>query len=639
MTKLLLNTALAVATMSLALGCTGQLGNAVSGAEPTGPGSGSGGGGDPATGHGSGGAGSPANVGGGTVVGGPTGGSPAPGTGSTPGTTSTGSGGSTSGLGSGGSGGTTSPPTAVGDPTSAGLRPLRLLTTREYLNTVRDLLGDTTMAASALPSDNEDPASGFPFHTQGDVATLNASLFRDAATGLAARAVAHLGTLLPCSTSATTTNDSACVNTFMTTLAMKMYRRPLTAADTSGLMSLYNLAKAATPSGLGLGFGDSIGFVMEAILQSPEFLYHWEVNAGQATVDPVSPAGTTVVKLGGYEMANRLSSFLWGSMPDQALLTAAAAGQLGDATAIEAQVRRMLKDPKASAMFADFFVDWLDIDTLPTKPKDMVVYPSYNDALGASMGGEVQSFVSTIMMTGTGRFDEVMTGTNSFANAALASLYGLSGITGTTLQPVAMNPAQRSGLLTTAAFMTLTGASDGSLPPRRGAVILNKFLCRALPPPPAVVPDPQAVTPGLTTRQRFEQHSTNPCAAACHSLIDPLGFAFENYDGIGQYRSTDNALPVNAQVSLVLDGQAQTVADGRGMAAALAGSDEVQTCFSRQWFRYALGRLDTTDDSASVTGATTTFKSATRDVRELLVGIATSRTFRYRALASGEVLQ
>jgi hypothetical protein len=243
------------------------------------------------------------------------------------------------------------------------------------------------------------------------------------------------------------------------------------------------------------------------------------------------------------------------------------------------------------------------------------------------------------MTSGSGRFDEVMTGTNSFANAALASVYGLSGITGSTLQPVTLNPAQRSGLLTTAAFMALTGASDGSLPPRRGAVILTKVLCRTLPPPPAVIPRPQPVTPGLTTRQRFEQHSSNPCATACHTMIDPLGFAFENYDGIGQYRGTDNALPVNAQVSLSLDGKLQTVTDARGLATALAGSDEAQSCFSRQWFRYALGRLDTIDDTASVNGATASFKSAARDVRELLVGIATSRTFRYRALSQGEVLQ
>jgi hypothetical protein len=632
MTRLHLKTGLAVTTLSLALGCTGQLGpeGASSGSMGTTPGSG---GGPAVSGTGN----TPGGTGG---NGPPSGGGTGTGSSSGTGAGSGGAGDSPSPVGTGGAGaGANIPPSGPGDPTSAGLRPLRLLSAREYLNTVRDLLTDTALTAAALPSDDEDPASGFPFHTEGDVATLDASLLRDAAQGLAARAVTHLGTLLPCSSTATTTNDAACVSTFMKTLAVKMYRRPLTASDTSNLMTLYTLAKTATPTGLGLGFGDSIGFVVEAILQSPEFLYHWEVSPGGASIDPTAPAGTTVVKLGGYEVANRLSYFLWGSMPDQTLLDAAAAGGLADPTAIEAQARRMLKDAKASAMFSDFFVDWLDIDTLGSKPKDKTVYPTYDDALVASMNAEVQSFVSTIMMTGTGHFDDVMTGTSSFANASLASLYGLSGITGAALQPVTMNPAQRSGLLTTAAFMALTGAGDGSLPPRRGAVILKKLLCRQLPPPPAVVPDPQPVTPGLTTRQRFEQHSTNPCATACHTMIDPLGFAFENYDGIGKYRTTDNGLPVNAQVTLTLDGKSQTLTDGRGLAATLATSDEVQTCFSRQWLRYALGRLDTADDDASLTGAATKFKSATRDVRELLVGIATSRTFRYRALGPGEVLQ
>jgi hypothetical protein len=620
MTKLHVNRGLTVVAMSLALGCTAQVGVSGAGAVTGEMGSG----GNPAADAGGAGGRSPDSTGSGT--------------GSVPGT-GTGSAGGSSSVPPIGTGGASGPSTTAGNPTSAGLRPLRLLSTREYLNTVRDLLTDAGMSAAALPSDNEDPASSFPFHTPGDVATLDASLFRDAARALAARAVTHLGTLLPCSASVTTTNDTACVNTFLSTLALRMYRRPLTASDKSGLMGLYTLAKAAAPTGLGLGFGDSIGFVMEGILESPEFLYHSEIDSGKASVDSPAPPGITIVKMGGYELANRLSFFLWGSMPDQALFDAAAAGALGDAASVEAQARRMLKDPKASAMFADFFVDWLDIDTLASKPKDKTLYPAYGDALATSMNAEVQSFVSSIMTNGSGRFDDVMTGTSSFANAALANVYGLSGVTGNTLQPVTLNPAQRSGLLTTAGFMALTGASDGSLPPRRGAVILKKFLCRTLPPPPAVIPDPQPVTPGLTTRQRFEQHSSNPCAAACHALIDPLGFAFENYDGIGQYRKTDNALPVNAQVSLTLDGKLQTVADARGLVTALVGSDEAQSCFSRQWFRYALGRLDTTDDAASVNGATTTFKSAARDVRELLVGIATSRTFRYRALSQGEVLQ
>lgn len=522
---------------------------------------------------------------------------------------------------------------AAGDPNAAGARPLRLMTAREYLNTVKDLLGDASLTTDGLPSEAEDPASQSPFHMTDNVATLDATLYRDAAEALAKSAVTKMNTLLPCAATATTTNDGGCFNTFLTTLGMKMYRRPLVAADTTRLTDMYNTAKAAAPAGLALNFSGAIGFVIETVLQSPEFLYHWEVDPGAAIKEGA------VVKLGNYEMANRLSYFLWGTMPDQALFDAAAAGKLSDAAGVEAQARLMIKDAKAGAMFGNFFVDWLDLDTLSSKPKDPTIYAMYNDPLTTAMSNEVQSFVGAIMVGGSGRFDELMTGTNSFVNQALAAVYKINGVTGTAMKPVMMDPMQRSGLLTTAGFMSLTGSTDGSNPPRRGKAILYKLLCRALPPPPAVIPQVKDITPGLTTRQRFEEHSTNPCATACHAILDPLGFAFENYDGIGQYRTTDNNLPVNAATTLTLDGQTIPVQDARGLAAALANSDEAQTCFAKQWFRYALGRVDTAQDLASITTAATTFKTASRDVRELVVGLSTSRTFRYRTPGTGEVLQ
>jgi hypothetical protein len=300
----------------------------------------------------------------------------------------------------------------------------------------------------------------------------------------------------------------------------------------------------------------------------------------------------------------------------------------------------MLKDTsQAGATFSDFFVDWLDLDTLPNAPKDPTVYAQFTPALTTAMLGEVQGFVSTTMMSGTGRFSDIMTGTSSFANKDLAAVYGLTGITGTALQPVMLNPAQRSGLFTSAAFMSLTGNAVGSDPPRRGKVVLNKLLCQSLPPPPPDVPAPQPIAPGLTTRQRFEVHSMNPCTGACHTLIDPLGFAFENYDGIGQYRTTDNSLPVDASVTLTVDGKAQSVADARGMLALLTTSTQAETCFTTQWFRYALGRLESDPDSSSMNGVTQTFMTTTGDIRELVVGLATSRTFRYRTPSDGEVLQ
>jgi Protein of unknown function (DUF1592)/Protein of unknown function (DUF1588)/Protein of unknown function (DUF1585)/Protein of unknown function (DUF1587)/Protein of unknown function (DUF1595) len=625
-------------TLVLVLGCTGQVGPGV--VNPAGTGAGTG----THVGAGTGGTGVGPGPGGTSVVGPGTAGTGVVGPGSG-GTGGVGPGaGGTGVVGSAGSGGTV----VAGDPNAAGLRPLRLMTRREYSNTVRDLLGDTSVQPAALPSEDEDPASGFAFRTTGTVATLDATLFRDVAEALAKGVVTRISTLLPCATTATaaaaqmTCLTSAFAAPTATTpggLLMRMYRRPLSPADITRLTALYVTGGAAP---LSLPFAGQIGLLVEAVLQSPEFLYHWGDPAAVKTLEG------SVTKLGPYELADRLSYFIWGTMPDAALFTAAAAGQLADAAGVDTQVRRMLKDAKTTGpavgaagtlgLFGDFVTDWLDMDTLSDKPKDPKVYAGF-DAMEPSMEAEVNAFVNAILVTGTGHFDELLTGTASFANQALGTLYGSTpAVTGTALKPVMLPAAQRSGLFTSAGFMSLTGSAAGSNPPRRGKAILEKLLCGTLPPPPAVAPVAAAAPGNGTTRQRFETHVSNPCATACHSIIDPLGFPFENYDGMGAYRTTDNGMPVNAAVTVSVDGQPMMVADARGLMAAMATSDQVQTCFTKQWFRYGLGRTETALDQASINASLSAFKSSTRDVRELLVGLATSRTFRYRTPAAMEVL-
>jgi hypothetical protein len=519
------------------------------------------------------------------------------------------------------------------DPTAAGLRPLRLLTRREYLATARDLLGSPVVLPE-LPADEQDLDSGFAFHSTGSVAPEAALQYRAAAEALAAAAFTSIASWLPCTTTISSADsESACLAAFFgpSGFASKIYRRPLAtlgdASEVTRLTALYQTGRSA----LGLGVSDSFSLVVEAMLQSPEFLYHWELDAA-----PVARDGA-VVKLGNYEIANRLSYLLWGTLPDDSLFAAAAAGQLGDLSSVELQVRRMLKDPKAADTFADFFSDWLDLDRAPGQ-KDASAYPQYTDALAAAMTEEARRFVTAILVDGTGRFDEILTGTSSFANQDLATLYGIAGVTSSALGPVSWNAAERSGLFTSAAFLSLTGAAASSEPSRRGQAVFEKLLCGALPTPPAM-PAAEPAAPGNgTTRQRFEQSGSMACAVSCHAQIDPLGFAFENYDGIGAYRVIDNGAAVDASVTVTLDGQATTVADARGLMTALVSSDQAQTCFARQWLRYGLGRLDGPSDRASLNAAASAFKNSQRDIRELVVAVATSRTFRYRTPGTGEVL-
>jgi len=218
-------------------------------------------------------------------------------------------------------------------------------------------------------------------------------------------------------------------------------------------------------------------------------------------------------------------------------------------------------------------------------------------------------------------------------------LYQISGVTGNALKPVMLDPTQRAGILTTAAFLATTGDAAESNPPRRGKAIFTKLMCGVMPPPPANVPPPAAASTGGTLRQRMEAHDMNACASSCHGIIEPLGFAFEEFGGIGEFRALDNDAPVDSSGTVTLDGKSHPYSNAPDLVKLLAASPSVQSCFTTQWLRYAFGRAETAADRASLDAATGAFTAASGDVRELIVALAKSRTFLYRAPAPGEVLQ
>ena len=543
-----------------------------------------------------------------------------------------GSGGSgTPNVGSGGSGASNPDAgtggTMVADSTAAGPLPLRRLTAREYLNTVRDLLGDSSLTHDDLPGETDDLSNnGFPFRQPTTIATLDATDFQQAAEALATNISSKISTVLPC-TPANASAEATCANQFITTFGQKAYRRPLGTAEVNDLTALYNTARGS----LALTFNAAAGLLIEAMLQSPGFIYHWEVDPGPTIKDGA------VVQLGNYQIASRLSYFLWGTMPDTALFQAAAAGQLSTAAGVQTQAQRMLADPKAQDMAADFFDDLFDVNVLSSRPKDTTIYPMWNQDLATAMETEFRSFaVSNVL--GTGLLSDLLTGTKSSVNQALAAVYGVSGVSGTSPKAVTLSGDQRGGLLTLAGFLTVTGAADGSSPVRRGHAIYSRLMCGKLPNPPANVPPVQPPTPGLTTRQRFEQHDQNSCTGGCHSMMDPIGFTYEHYDGIGQYRSSDQNLPVDSSSSIALDGQTQNVADAVALGKLLAASPQVQNCLATQVTRYALNRWDVDADAASVQATQAAFKAGSFDIRSLMTAVAMGRTFRYRAPAAGEVL-
>jgi hypothetical protein len=519
-------------------------------------------------------------------------------------------------------------PGKVGDPTTAGLVQLRRLTAREYLNTVRDLLADTTLGSGDVPSEADDRTNNaFPFRQPSFIGEPDAKALQGAAEQLATNVAAKLSTLLPCNPT-TAAAEPACATQVINTFGQKVYRRPVTTGEAADLQALYTVARSAP---LSLDFKGAAGMLIEAMLQSPGFIYHWELDPGAAV-----RAGN-LVQLGNYQIANRLSYFLWGTMPDAALFTAAAAGQLSTPAGVETQTRRMLADPKMKDTLADFFDDWLDTNTLESSPKDPAVYPEWNNDLADSMENEVRAYGSASFTTGS--FVDLMTGVKSNVNQSLGAIYGLSGINTTTMQAATFDPTQRAGLFTLAGFLTVDAQTDGSSPIRRGHAIYERLLCQSVPPPPNAPASP-ALPPGATTRATFEVHDMNPCTGACHKAMDPIGFGFEKYDGVGKYRTTETAqkLPVDASGTINLDGKDQPFADGVALAKILSNSLEVQTCFTAQWLRYATNRWTTDDDLASIQGAAAILASKL-DMREMLVGLTTSRTFRFRTPASGETVQ
>lgn len=533
--------------------------------------------------------------------------------------------GSVSGGGAGGSPVTAPGPTdssTPADPNAAGPMPLRRLTRAEYNNTVRDLLNDTTHPADDFPPDEQGEAL-FPVAPWVD--SLLASRLSDAAGALAAKA--DLAKLLPCKPPAV--EEAACVGQFINTLGARAFRRPVLPGELERLQALFQAGRSSGE----LDFEGGVRFVLEAMLQSAAFLYHWELGPQAAQVDG------QWVRLGPYEVASRLSYFLWGSMPDDALLAAAAADKLGTDAEVVEQARRLLADPKARANIAGFFQQWLGLDQMPSRSKDAATYPEFNDALKAAMSSEIDQLISSVTFDGDGRLGSLLTGTTASLSGPLAAVYGMSGVNGGAAQSVQLNPAERSGLLTRAGFQALFGGPTGSNPVKRGVEIYRRVLCGTIPAPPANVPPPKEASEGGTTRSRFAEHSQNACATGCHSLFDGLGYAFEHYDGIGRFRSLDNGQPVDSSGTLVLDGQQVSFADGIQLSALLAQSSDVERCFASRAASYGLGRAVVEADRFSTESAVASYVVAGAGMRDLLATLAASRTFRYRSPAAGEVLQ
>jgi hypothetical protein len=298
----------------------------------------------------------------------------------------------------------------------------------------------------------------------------------------------------------------------------------------------------------------------------------------------------------------------------------------------------MLKDPRAKQAIGDFFTQWLGVSDLRNVPKDAKAYPNFTPELAGSMVAESAAFAASTVIDGDGKLSSVFNSTKTFIDGNLAKLYNVPGVTGTALAPATLNGAERGGILTQAAFLTQQANPDESNPVRRGKLVADRVACIEVPAPPDNVPDPKPPAPNLSVRDRFSEHDTNPCAMACHQVFDPIGYAFENYNGIGAYQTMDGGKPVNASGQIALDGTVKTFKNALELGNILGQSTQVADCMGRQFLRYALRRRETPGDEASLASAEAAFNKQSNNLRELIVALTRTRAFTHRTPSKGEVL-
>jgi hypothetical protein len=528
-------------------------------------------------------------------------------------------GGSTNGgMGTGGDnggGGGTTPP-GIFEPLP-GHNPLRRLTRTQYNNTVRDLLGVAGDPAGAFGVDEED--TGFASNNRAPLTDLQLEKYQQAADTIADNAVANIANVLKC---APGTAEGDCVDQFIRSFGKRALRRPLSPAEAAKYKALFTAARTGSdlPTGISL--------VISAFLQSPYFLYRVELGeAGAAAVNGVIP-------LTPYEVGTRLSYFLTDSTPDDALLAAADAGKLRTPEGIAAEAQRLLGSGKARDTLVSFYQQWLGVDDLLTVEKDPKAYALFDPVVRSAMRDEVLEYVDQVTRLGDGKFQTLLTSRTTWIRGPLYPVYGLGTVGqagGSILHKMDLPADQRAGVLTLSGVMAKYGHADQSSPVGRGKLVSERLLCVIPPdPPPGVAANVPPPDPKVPTRVRFENHRKDPQCAACHALMDPLGVAFEIYDGIGSYRTMDGGKPVDANTTLsgtkASDGPIKNAIDLMGK---LAAADETRTCFAKQMFRYAFGRSESDFDKALVTDIVGAL-SRTDRIPDLMIAIATAPGFRTR---------
>ena len=508
---------------------------------------------------------------------------------------------------------------------------IRRLSATEYNNTVHDLLGVDLKPADNFPSDG---GGGGGFDNNADtlfVPPILLERYLEAADAVLERAVE--GDLFVSPPSRWLFQRSAALKN-LRTFASRAFRRPMTSKDVVPFMTVYDRARAGGSDG-----ETAMKLAYKAVLVSPRFLFRVEGDATPSKggpSGPVSGAGTVAAtRLNDYELASRLSYFLWSSMPDEELIRCAARGELHQSTVLQKQVRRMLRDPKAKALAENFAGQWLGIRSLKSTVKpDPKRFPQFTASLRDSMFDEAIELFASVVRDDASVI-RLLDANYTFLNEELAKHYEIEGVQGAALRRVVLPDERRGGLLGLGAVLTLTSYPQRTSPVLRGKWILEEVLGSPSPPPPpdaGGLPADDAPSKGKSFRARLEEHRKKPQCASCHNQMDPLGFGLENFDAIGRWRTKQGDLPIDAEGVMASGEKFEGPAGLRRIL--LARKEEFLRAFSEKLLAYALGRGLEYYDIPAVKKILQDAEVAEFRMTSVLEAVVNSYPFQYRRLES-----
>jgi hypothetical protein len=502
-----------------------------------------------------------------------------------------------------------------------GSAPVRRLTNSEYDNTVRELFGDEL---PTLPEQPSDAVSEGSFENQAlalGPSDVRITRYFSAAETLGRFAVENRAArerVLPCEPKGQD-DEADCAAQFVDEFGKRVFRRPLTDDEYNRWIDYFEQQRAD------IDFDAAVQLTVTALLQAPQFVYRLE-----STEDV--PKADDAIELSPHELATRLAYFFWERGPDEELMRAADEDELSSPEQIEKQARRLLGDDRARATIRNFHRQWLHLDRVLGEDKLPEQFPNWNEQVREAALEESLLFAESIVFGG-GTLRDLLTSNVGFIDSTLAPLYDVEP-PAYDWEPVELDPEHRAGILSRIAFLAGNAHAGNGSPPLRGVAIMERLLCEPRPSPPADADlSPPTIEPGqgpLTNRELFEIRTSPPQCQACHVRIDGFGFGFEEFDAAGQYRDTDNGLPVDASGYADGTGNDDLYEGAAELQELLSESEAVHGCMTEKWLTYALGRALEPADACQLETLTQGFIESGGNIEELLVSIALRPEFRLR---------